>query len=264
MNQQLTSLICLFHDRGRAQKAFEDVLRANVPQEQVMLIGRDLPGGISALDRLSELDLPRNDVQYLLDGLQDGGVVLAVTSLSHLVDKVEAIFAAHQANPVDETVSESGEPASAGARSGRDVHSELIAANNHAVIPVVQEELHVGKRTVDAGGVRIYRRIVEVPVNQQVALHDQHVRIERNPANRAATEGERIQAGEQTVELTETREELIVSKAANVIEEVIVGRQASEHVERVRETVRRTEIEVEEIVPEAGSQIRTRERVERA
>jgi len=32
----------------------------------------------------------------------------------------------------------------------------------------------------------------------------------------------------------------------------------------VRETVRRTEIEVEEIAPEAGSQIRTSERVERA
>jgi len=264
MNQQLTSLICLFHDRGRAQKAFDDVLRANVPQEKVMLIGRDLPGGISALERLTEFDLPRNDLHYLLDGVEHGGMVLAVSSQSHLVEKVEAIFAAHQAGPVDETAVESSEPTPADTGSRREDHAELNRADDRALIPIVEEELHVGKRTVDAGGVRIYRRIVEVPVDQQVALQDQHVRIERNPVNRAATQAERLHAGEQTVELTETREELVVSKAAHVIEEVIVGRKASEHVEHVRDTVRRTEIEVEEIAPDTSNRIRTPEPAERA
>lgn len=265
MNESLTSLICLFHDRSRAQKAFEEVLRANVPQEKVALIGRDLVGGASALQRLTEFDLSRNDLQYLLDGLQGGSVVLAVSSLSHLVEKVEAIFAANQAGPVDEAVNDIDPDTSVGARSGagRD-QAELMRADDYAVLPVAQEYLQVSKRTVDAGGVRIYRRIAEVPVQQQVALEDQQVSIERNPVNRAATETERIQSGEQTVELTETREDLIVYKAAHVIEEVIVGRAATERVERVQETVRRTEIEVERIAPETANRMRTPEPAERA
>lgn len=243
MNQDLTTLICLFHDRTQAQAACNEILAANVPPDTVTLFGRDQPGGTAALGKLNEFDLPRADLRHVLDSLEEGGVVLAVSSLTHLAGKVEAIFGAHQAS----LVAQNERPSTAW-RS----NAEVVAADDHAVIPVIREELQVGKRTVDSGGVRIYRRVVEVPVDEQVGLQDQHVAVDRNPVRRAATEQERGLAGEYTVELTETREDLVVSKAANVIEEVIVGRESSERSQRVRETVRHTEIEVEQIAPASG------------
>lgn len=251
MHQELTSLICLFHDRDQAQSAFKEILAANVPQDKVMLIGRNKPGDSSSVAKLTEFGLPNNDLHHLLNGLERDGVVLAVSSLSHLVEKVEAIFAAHQAKPVDEDAQDAdrGVPFAARPRIRRE-DAEVVTVDDHAVIPVVREDLQVSKRTVDAGGVRIYRRVVAVPVEQQIALEEHRVQIERNPVHRAATEHERALGSEQTIELTETREELVVTKAARVIEEVTFGREASQRVERVQETVRHTEIEVEQIAPD--------------
>ena len=51
----------------------------------------------------------------------------------------------------------------------------------------------------------------------------------------------------RTVEATSTSEEAEVSKEARVVGEVSVGKRVKEREQTVRDTVRRTEVEVEEI-----------------
>jgi len=114
-------------------------------------------------------------------------------------------------------------------------------------IPVVEEQLQVGKRTVDQGGVRIYRRIVEIPAEETIKLREEHVVVERNAVDRAATPAEMEGRGNRSIELTETAEEAVITKNARVVEEVMVGKETAEHTEHIRETVRRTEVEVEEL-----------------
>ena len=109
--------------------------------------------------------------------------------------------------------------------------------------------MSVGKRTVDAGGVRVYRRIVEIPVEDSVSLREEHINVDRRTVDRAVTDADLLAQGERVIELTETAEEAVVGKVARVVEEVHVGKQMSEHTERIEDTVRRTEVEVEEIVP---------------
>jgi len=52
---------------------------------------------------------------------------------------------------------------------------------------------------------------------------------------------------EGTLEVTERAEEAVVSKTARVVEEVVVGKQVEEHTETIRDTVRRTDVDVQEV-----------------
>jgi uncharacterized protein (TIGR02271 family) len=114
-------------------------------------------------------------------------------------------------------------------------------------IPVVQEELKVGKRQVQRGGVRIYQRVTERPVEENVNLREERVVVERNPVDQPASEADLSGMKQGTIELRETAEEPVVEKTARVVEEVRVGKEVSERQEQVRDTVRGTEVEVENL-----------------
>jgi len=114
-------------------------------------------------------------------------------------------------------------------------------------IPVVEEELKVGKREVVRGGVRVYQRLREKPVHETVQLREEHVKVERHPVDQPATEADLAAFKEGSIELRETAEEPVVSKTARVVEEVVVGKEVSEETAQIDETLRRTDVEVEQI-----------------
>ena len=114
-------------------------------------------------------------------------------------------------------------------------------------VPVVQEDLQVGKRTVETGGLRVVKRVSETPVSQIVNLREEHATIERRPVDRPATEADFANFREGTVEVRETAEEPVVAKTARVVEEVVVGKTATERSETITDTVRSTDVDVEEI-----------------
>jgi uncharacterized protein (TIGR02271 family) len=113
-------------------------------------------------------------------------------------------------------------------------------------IPVVEEQIAVGKREVERGGVRVESRVTETPVEEQVNLREEHVHVERRPVNRPVGDADRA-FKEGTLEVTERAEEAVVAKEARVVEEVVVGKEVAERTETVRDTVRRTDVNVEEV-----------------
>jgi uncharacterized protein (TIGR02271 family) len=120
------------------------------------------------------------------------------------------------------------------------------------VMPVVEEELKVGKRSVDRGGVRVVQRVVETPVKELVRLREERAMIDRRPVDRPATEADLSNFKEGSIEVRERAEEAVVSKSARVVEEVVVGKDVQEREQTVSDTVRRTEVEVEQIAGERG------------
>jgi uncharacterized protein (TIGR02271 family) len=117
------------------------------------------------------------------------------------------------------------------------------------VIPVAEEELHVGKREVSHGRVRIRSHVIERPVQEQVTLSEERVAIERRPVEGSLHAGS-INDGdlfqERTIEMEERAEEAVVSKEARVVEEVVVRKEADQRTETISDTVRKTEVEVED------------------
>jgi len=116
-----------------------------------------------------------------------------------------------------------------------------------AAIPVVQEELKVGKREVQRGGVRVFSRVIETPVNESVSLREEHVNVERRPVNQPISAADVGAFKEQSIELRETAEEAVVQKSARVVEEVIVGKEVSNREQQIHDTVRRTDVQIENL-----------------
>jgi uncharacterized protein (TIGR02271 family) len=133
-----------------------------------------------------------------------------------------------------------GKTADTGARRTRDTADE-------ETFEVVEEDVQVGKREVDRGGVRVRRHIVEKPIEKQVTLSETHVNVERRPVDRPASDADLSNLQDQTIEVHETAEEAVVRKQARVTEEVHVSKDRQQHTETIRDTARRTEVDVEQI-----------------
>ena len=112
---------------------------------------------------------------------------------------------------------------------------------------VIEESLQVGKRTEQTGGVRLRSRIVEKPVEASVRLREEHVVVNRIPVNRPASEADFQAFKEGQVEVTESAERAVVAKEAKVVEEVSLGKQVTEREQVIHDTVRNTEVDVEQI-----------------
>jgi uncharacterized protein (TIGR02271 family) len=125
-----------------------------------------------------------------------------------------------------------------------------LADNQTRAIPVVQEEIQVGKREVQRGGVRVYSRVVETPVQESIGLREEHVNIERRPVDRAIDPSQ-ANFVEGSFEVRETAEEPMVQKTARVVEEVVVGKEVTQRQQQVSDTVRRTEVQIDKL---AGDQ----------
>lgn len=112
---------------------------------------------------------------------------------------------------------------------------------------VIEENLQVGKRTEQTGGVRLRSRIVEKPVEASVRLREEHVTVQRTPVNRPATEADFQAFKEGQIELTESAERAVVGKEAHVVEEVSLGKEVTEREQVIHDTVRNTEVDIEQI-----------------
>ncbi len=112
---------------------------------------------------------------------------------------------------------------------------------------VIEENLQVGKCTEQTSGVRLRSRIVEKPVEASVRPREEPVVVNRIPVNRPATEADFKTFKEGQVEMTETAERAVVAKQAHVVEEVSLGKQVTEREEVIHDTVRNTEVDVEQL-----------------
>ncbi len=120
-----------------------------------------------------------------------------------------------------------------------------LEADSEEVIPVVEEELRVGKRDVNNGRVRVRSYVTETPISEQVSLLDENVKITRRSVDRPLT-GTEDAFVDLTIEAEEHREEAVVSKDARVVEEISLRKTSEQREETISDTVRKTEVEVED------------------
>jgi len=132
-------------------------------------------------------------------------------------------------------------------QSAESPAAKSAASAESTRIPVVEEELRVGKRVVQRGGVRIYQHVTEKPVHESVQLSEEHVHVERHAVDQPATEADLAAFKEGSLEVREMAEESVVSKTAHVVEEVVVGKETSQRTEEINDTVRRTDVEIEQL-----------------
>jgi hypothetical protein len=121
-----------------------------------------------------------------------------------------------------------------------------VAVPGEEVLALAEEEINVGKRMVQEGTTRIRRFVTEKPVEAQVTLHEEHARVIRR-AIENPNDLKNIDWTDKTIDITETVEEPVITKTAHIAEEVVIQREGRDHVQTVRDKVRRQQVEVERL-----------------
>ena len=114
-------------------------------------------------------------------------------------------------------------------------------------LPVIEERLNVGKKVVNRGGVRVHTGITERPVEATVNLRAENVTVDRHKVDRAATDADMKNFKEGGFEVRTKAEEAVVGKTAKVVEEIVVSKDVNENTETVSGTVKRTDVDVEQV-----------------
>lgn len=187
---------------------------------------------------LTSMGVPEEEAHYYAEGVRRGGTLVTVS----VDDEAEAdaavdVMKRHGAVDIDER-------AEGWRNEGWSGRFEADQTRGEGTIPVVEEELAVGKRERTKGGVRVYSHVTERPVEETVNLREERATVERRPVNRPVGAGDEA-FREQSFEVNESAEEPVVGKRAKVVEEVSVGKKQTQRAQTVRDTVRKSDVEVE-------------------
>lgn len=229
------------------------MLSANVPEEQA-------DRACALIDQAGAMDIEENEHKWRGEGWQGGSSreqsPFSSNQTNEKVTQGSAFSSERAANSTtQETAFSSEEPSEYQTRpaAGQSESGQLIGGRSDIVqeerIPIVEEQLRVGKREVERGGARVRSYIEERPVSEQVNLREEHVSVERRPVDQVISSSD-LQSGdllrERTVEMRETAEEAVIGKEARVTEEVVVQKTAQQHTETIEDTVRTTRVDVDD------------------
>jgi uncharacterized protein (TIGR02271 family) len=219
------TVIGLFAENAHAAKALEDLVAAGLHRDALDLLTAD-----------DASDAP--DLGVYLAGVRDGGTLLTAQVPLNAEARAAEIIGGY--NPVNIR-----EHAVALAAKHPEVKAQLIdTAKDPNVLEVVEEVVELGKEKVETGRLRIYNVVSEAKVSKSIDLVDETVTVQRRAVNRAALEDA---FKERVFELSEFEERAIVSKRAQVVEEVNLAKQAETKGQTVTETVRRSDVRAERI-----------------
>jgi len=250
----------------RIVAAFENADRARAAREGLVEAGID-DANIELLENRSDLDtwtaikrhsVPDEDAHLYAEGLNRGHSILAIRAAAGEHDRLMQVLSRFDPIDIDDHAAQWRNSGWSGVHPGKsawDVHRETATqsrttvatpATQEEVIPVFEEQLKVGKRVVEQGRVRVRVYTVEHPVQEGVTLREERVAVERRPVDRPASglPGEAFQ--ERTIDVATHREEPVIAKEARVKEEIVVRNEADQRTETVRDTVRHTEVEVDD------------------
>lgn len=195
--------------------------------------------------------IPEEHAAAYETGIKSGGIVLRATPrTAEDAAFIESKFKSCGGEQVYSNASQTTTNTTATARPMANTQAntqQRETETGDVVIPVIEEELQVGKRTVESGGVQVKTSVTERPVEETVNLREENVTVDRRPVDRAVTDTDinAVKDGDFTV--TERAEQAVVGKQARVVEEVVVGKDVTERDETITDTVRRTEVDVDDL-----------------
>lgn len=277
------SITALFDSRSEAEAARERLTQSRIDADNVKILdqssgssGESGSEGGGFWSSVKDAFMPDEDRHAYQEGINRGGFLLCAKVDEDQADEAVRLLEESDSVDFDERQeswrSEGWQPYSGGSAdmgaqalggaqgSGMNSGSMGSSGDSYAQprentieeehIPIVEEQLLVGKRESNRGGARVRSYVREMPVHEQVQLREEHVSVERRPVSGQSMPSEGSMGGdtfrERNIEMTETSEVPMVSKEARVAEEVVVKKTSEQRTEQVDDTVRRTEVDIDQ------------------
>jgi stress response protein YsnF len=212
--------------------------------------------------RLFGADVYEHEADIYGDTIEDGGVVISVRVPPSEVAHARAVLDIHR--PVDvhdravttgvapaahvETIEKKLEAVPLGAIQQVAVSPKLAAAQPD-VLRLAEEQLEVGKEMAETGRTRVRRFVTERDVAQDVTLHEEHAEVLRKAISDPKYVGD-IDWADGTIEVIETAEHALPKKTARIVEEIGLRKIGADHVETIRDKLRRQQVEIERLGPD--------------
>ena len=263
-------MVAVFDDQSDAKEALAALTKGGFPSSKARLTSPESNGTTASKpDSVRETMARRSDHEESLgekiadffgmgdddentysEAVRRGSCVLTVDAASDdEADRATDIINEYDPVDIDERAAQwrqTGAHATGGGATKAKGGETTKAKGDETTIPIVEEQLQVGKREIQKGGVRVVSRVTERPVEETVTLREEHATIKRRPADRAATESDEA-FKDQSFEVRGTAEEAVVSKTSRVVEEVVIGKEDSTREQTVKGNVRRTDVDVQQM-----------------
>jgi len=233
----MKTVIGLFDDRNEAMRAYTALHEEGFAKADLDILTNDDKDDVPKLEAMRKA-VPAPDVNVYLEGVRQGGTIITANVTEGAVARAAEIMSNFNMVNVGQRATEL-----------QATNKDLVlsnAATQDNVIEVIEEDLQVGTEQVERGRMRIYSVVTEREVQKDVALRDETIRIQRRPVNREVQINPNL-FREQSFEMVEVDEIAKVSKTARVVEEVSLGKEVVEKIETIKETLRRQDVEIEEV-----------------
>lgn len=130
--------------------------------------------------------------------------------------------------------------------SSSDYGAGTTGDSDRIRVPVHEEELRAERTATEAGEVRVGKHIVEEERQLDVPVTREEVQVRRVSTDRPATGSQDAFTDGDTIRVPVSAERVEVTKEPRVVEEIEISKRPVTETERVSETVRREEVDVDE------------------
>ena len=253
------TVVGLFNNRNQAQTAIRELTQRGFIPENIDIVNNKGSNSNAHSEEVIITESVGNFLQSLFSSEKRNDNAYANVAANtdcivtiHVDDherarEVAFVLDKNGAIDIDSETSIQGSENIAQTNHNANTSSNNTHLQNTTNIPVIEERLQIDKQVVETGGMRVKSRIIEKPIEENVRLRNQFVIVNRRSVDREVTDDDLSNFREGEIEFLELAEVPVIAKKSRVVEEVEIGRQVSEHEETVQETLRRTNVQVEEI-----------------
>jgi uncharacterized protein (TIGR02271 family) len=278
------TIVAVYDTREHAQAAYNALKMGGFSEADISLLDNDrLRTGKSDIlvgtskpgfwARLFGEDLHEHEAVVYGQTVEQGGAVVSARVIDSEVAHATAILDLY--HPIDvhdravtsgiaplahvEAVEKKLETIPLAAKQTVAVTPKLAEVHDE-VLRLAEEQLQVGKKMIETGRTRVRRFVTEREASADVTLHEEHAELLRRAVNDPKF-ADTIDWADREIEVVETAEQALVNKTARIVEEVSLKKIGKDHVETIKDKLRRQQVEVTRVGAEGkviGAQTRAR------
>ncbi|RNI22006.1 DUF2382 domain-containing protein [Rufibacter latericius] len=249
-NRKAKNVIGLFSDAGSVQRVLSELFASGFKKEDIEVAMRSSPGSTEGYSQenferffYSLFATPEEAMAHQAKMQNSNALVVVHAYSQDEANRAAHLLDSHRNSELDIEI----ERTTSAPSNTSPVTSHLTESTSESTsIPVIEEQLQVGKQEVETGRTRVHQ-IVERPIGENVRLREERIQMERVPVDRPAAGADFASFQEGSFELKEYAEVPVISKEAHVVEEITIGKDVEVREELIQETVKKTEIQVEDL-----------------